>query len=121
MGKQHAPHLLKILEHNYEITTYWEEFFAEIYLAWDYNDKHANQTCCIYMNEYIQKMLLKYGHPRPSEAQLSPHTHCEVIYGAKEQLTHEDDTGPTLDNQGTKRIQSIFDAFLYYAREVDNK
>ena len=73
------------------------------------------------MNGYIQKVLLKYGHPRPSKAQLSPHKHHEVIFGAKEQLTHEDDTSPPLDNQGTKLIQGIVGAFLYYARAVDNQ
>ena len=73
------------------------------------------------MNGYIQKVLLKYGHPRPSKAQLSPHKHREVIYGTKEQLIHEDDRSPPLNNQGTKRIQSIVGALLYYARAVDNK
>ena len=71
------------------------------------------------MNGYIQKVLLKYGHPRPSKAQLSAHKHREVIYGTKYQLTHEDDTRPPLDNQGTKRIQGIVAAFLYYYRAVE--
>ena len=44
-----------------------------------------------------------------------------MIYGAKEQLAHEDDTTPPLDSQGTKRVQGIFSALLYYARAVDNK
>ena len=86
--------------------------FAGIDLAWDYNDKHANQTCRISMNGYNEKMILKYGHPRPRKAQLSPHKHREVIYGANEKLTHEDDTSPPLDNQGTKRIQGIIGALL---------
>ena len=66
-------------------------------------------------------MLLKYGHPRPSKAQLSPHKHREVIYGVKEQLTHEGDTGPPLENQGTKRILGIVGALLCYDRAVGNK
>ena len=66
-------------------------------------------------------MILKYGHPRTTKAQLSPHNHREVVYGAKEQLTHEDDMSLTLDNQGTKRIQGIVGALLYYGRVVDNK
>ena len=94
---------------------------AGIYLAWDYNDQHANRTCRISMNGYIEKVLLKYGHPRPIKSQLSPHKHCELIYCAKEQLTPEDDKSPPLDNQGTKSIQGIVGAFLYYGRELDNK
>ena len=45
LGKQHALHLLNILEYNYEITTDWDrKRFAGIDLAWDYNKKHANRT-----------------------------------------------------------------------------
>ena len=73
------------------------------------------------MNGYIVKVLLKYGHPRPKKPQLSPHKQREVKYGAKEQLAPEDDTTPHLDIQGTKRVQGIVGALLYYARAVDNK
>ena len=44
-----------------------------------------------------------------------------MIYDAKEQLTHEDDTSLPLDNQGTKRIQVIAGALLYYTRAVENR
>ena len=84
MGKEHALHLLKTLEQNYEITTEWKGAkFAGIGLAWDYNVRHANRTCRISMNEYIARVLFKYGHPIPNKLQLSPHKHREVIYGAK--------------------------------------
>ena len=72
------------------------------------------------MKGYIAKFLLEYGHPIPKKPQLSPQKHREVIYGAKEQLTLEDDTTPPLDRQGTKRVQGIVGALLYYARAVDN-
>ena len=88
VGKERALHLFKTLEQNYKITTDWEGTnFSEIDLAWDYNVRPANRTCRISMDGYITKVLLKYGHPRPSKLQLSPHKHREVIYGAKEQLT----------------------------------
>ena len=67
------------------------------------------------MKVYIEKVLLNYGHPIPKKPQLSPHKHREVIYGAKEQLAPEDDTTPPLDSQGTKRVQGIVGALLYYA------
>ena len=44
-----------------------------------------------------------------------------MIYGAKEKLAPEDDTTPPLDSQGTKRVQGIVGALLYYAQAVDNK
>ena len=73
------------------------------------------------MNGYITRVLLKYGHPCLRKTQLSPHKHCEVIYGAKEQLTPKDDTATPLDSQGTKCVQVIVGALLYYALAVDKK
>ena len=120
--KQHALHLLKILDQNYEITADWEGGkFAGIDLAWYYDDQHAKITCHISMNGYMDKLLMKYGHPRPSKAQLSPHKHHEVTYGAKEQLTPEEDKIPPLDKEGTKIIQGIVVSLLYYERGVYNK
>ena len=50
VGKEHALHLLKTLEVDYEITTDWEGTnFAGIDLACDYHDQHANRTCRISM------------------------------------------------------------------------
>ena len=44
-----------------------------------------------------------------------------VTYGPKEQLIPEEDKSPPLNKDGTKRIQGIVGALLYYARAVDNK
>ena len=122
VGKQHALHPLKILEENYEIPADWEGGkFTEIDLAWDYDDQHAKRTCRLSTKGYIEKLLMKYGHPHPSKAHLSPHKHCEVIYGAKEELNLEEDKSLPLDKEGTIRIQGIAGALLYYARAVDNK
>ena len=43
VGKEHALHLLKTLEVEYDITTDWEATkFARIDLAWDYHAQHSN-------------------------------------------------------------------------------
>ena len=73
------------------------------------------------MKGYISKVLFKYGHPISKKTRLSLHKHSEVIYDAKEQLYPEDDTTTLLDSQGTKRVQGIVGALLYYAQDVDNK
>ena len=79
VGKEHALHLLKTLELNYEISTEWYGTkFAGIDLAWDYNARHANWTCRISMEGYIAIVLLKYGNPSPTKPQLSPHGVCAV-------------------------------------------
>ena len=122
VGKEHALYLPKSLEVDYKITTDWEgRPLAGIDLTWGYHALRANRTCCISMKGYIAKVLLKYGHPIPKKTQLSPHKHNEVIYGGKEQLSPEDDTTTPLESQGTKRVQGIVGALLYYAQAVDNK
>ena len=80
-GNQHTLHLLKILEQNYKITADWEGGkFEGIDLAWDYDDQNYKRTFRMSMNGYIDKLLMQYGHPRPSKSQLSPHKHREVTY-----------------------------------------
>ena len=44
-----------------------------------------------------------------------------MTYGAKEQLTPEEDTSPSLDNKGTKGIQGIVGELLCYAIALYNK
>ena len=84
VGKEHALHLLKTLEMDFEITTDWEGAkISDIDLTWNYHARHANRTCHISMKGYIAKVLLKYGHPIPNKPQLSPHKHREISYGAK--------------------------------------
>ena len=73
------------------------------------------------MKGYIDKVLLKYNHPFPKKPQLPSHKHRKISYGNKEKLAPEEDTSPPLDIQGTKRVQGIVGALLYYARAVDNK
>ena len=95
--------------------------FAGIDLYWNYSNKHTECTCRLSMDGYIDKLLIKYNHTRPTNPQLSPHRHREIVYGAKEQLTPADDTSPALDAVVIKRVQAIVVALLYYARAVDNK
>jgi hypothetical protein len=118
VGKRHAEHLLHALQEHYKVTTDWMgSKFAGIDFKWDY----AKQMCRLTMDGYIEELLLKYKHPRPSRKQHSPHAHREIVYGTKEQLMPEKDNSPPLDAQGIKRIQGIVGSLLYYARAVDNK
>ena len=73
------------------------------------------------MDGYINKLLIKYNHKIPTKPQLSPHCHREIVYGAKEKLTQEEDTSPALYAAGIKRVQAIVGALMYYARAGDNK
>ena len=73
------------------------------------------------MYGYLSNLLLKYGHKAPAKPQVSPHRHCKIIYGSKEQLVAEEDTIPKLNNEGIKRVQDTVGALLYYERAVHNR
>ena len=119
VGKEHAEHLLSALRADYTITTDWTgKRYAGIDIEWDYNKR----TCRTTMVDYITDVRARFGHPDPIKPEHSPHTHREIIYGAKEQYAHNDiDTSPPLDAAGIKWCQGVIGALLYYARAVDNK
>ena len=122
VGEQHAQHLLTVLRKDYEMTTDWTgSKFAGVDLEWNYAANHSERTCRLSMDGYIERVLRKHGHPQPKRPQHAPHKHREIIYGAAEQLTPEEDSSPELDEAGKKRIQEIVGALLYYGRAVDNK
>jgi hypothetical protein len=73
------------------------------------------------MLDYIFNVCTRYKQPMPTKRQLSPHKHCEIIFGQTTQLTHIDPYSPPLSTEGVKRVQGIIGALLYYARAVNNK
>jgi len=118
-GRQHAEHLLSALQEHYDVSTDWDATkFAGVDLHWD----HAKRTCRLTMNNYVNDVRLRFGHPDPLKPQHSPHKHRPIIYGASAQLETDDiDTSPRLDAAGIKYVQGIVGCLLYYARAVDNK
>ena len=116
--QRHADHLLTALQLHYTVTTDWTgSKFAGIDLTWDY----VKRTCRLLMPDTIKDICLKYGHTPPTKPQHAPHKHREIVYGAKIQLSPEEDTSAPLDAAGIRRIQGIIGSLLYYARAVDNK
>jgi hypothetical protein len=107
------------LEEHYEVSTDWEvSKFAGIDLKWDYDKR----TCRLTMDGYINEVLIRYGHPKPTKPQHSPHKHRKIVYSANAQLQLvEVDTSPQLDDEGIKWVQGISSSLLYYARAVDSK
>ena len=69
----------------------------------------------------ISEICLKYGHKAPAKPQHAPHKHHEIVYGAKVQLSPEEDISGPLNAVGIKCIQVIIRSLLYYARAIDNK
>ena len=73
------------------------------------------------MPGYIENLLIKFKHPRPSKPCLSPYKCMSISYGAKAQLTPVANASERLDKHRKCRIQEIVDLLLYYAQAVDNK
>ncbi len=73
------------------------------------------------MPDYIENLLIKFKHPRPTKPRCSPYKCLPTVYGAKAHLTPEADTSDLLDDHRKCCIQEINDLVLFYAQAVDNK
>jgi hypothetical protein len=91
--------------------------FAGIDIEWDY----ATLWCHINMPGYIENLLIKFKHPRPTKPRLSLHICLPISYGAKTQLTTNADTSELLNKHSKCRIQEIVGSLLYFAQAFDNK
>ena len=116
VGKEHLDHLITALRDAYEITVDMDgSYMLGMTLNWDYQAGHVD----ISMPNYINKMLQKFFHPKPTRHQTQPHQWIPPLYGAKVQFAHEPAPSPSLSTTETTRIQQIIGTLLYYARAVD--
>jgi hypothetical protein len=88
-----------------------------IAIKWDYPGK----CCQISMPGYIDNLLIKLKHPRPSKQRLSPYACLPISYGAKTQFAPDNAALDLLVDVHKQRIQKIIGSLLYYAQAVDNK
>jgi len=118
VGIEHFNFLLDILKkyHGVQFNMAGDKL-AGIAIKWDY----PNRRCRISMPGYIDNMLIKFKHPRPSKPRLSPHACLPIDYGATTQFAPDNDASALLPDDRKRRIQEIVGSLLYYARAVDNK
>ena len=103
LGDQHAHHLRDVIKKHYELTENWKgNLYAGINLEWNY----SKCTCRLTMEEYIATVLFKYNHPMPKKHQLSPSKAAPIIYGAKTQLTPDEDTTTLLDKKASNESKA---------------
>jgi len=114
-GKANAEYLISELTKHYDVTVDWTGTeFCGLHLDWDYTAR----TVELSMPGYVARALARFAHTdiTPSD---SPHKFDPPQYGAKVQLTTQDNT-PPLDTAAVKRVREIVGVFLYYARAIDN-
>ena len=110
-----ANHFLNALKNHYTISTDMQGInYCGLTLEWNYEKKYVD----ISMPGYVQKNLERYQHPKPLKAQYAPHQWSLPSYGKTSQHVNIDNSN-VLDKKGTKQVQSISGAFLYYGRAVD--
>jgi Reverse transcriptase (RNA-dependent DNA polymerase) len=77
VGKEHAEHLLNVLQLKYTVTTNWKgDAFLGMSLKWNYD----NRTLDISMPGYVERALKRFQHPPPSKPEHAPHAHIEPQY-----------------------------------------
>ena len=115
-GEEHALHLKKTLEEQYEVTTDWAgKQYIGITLNWDYKKRQVHLS----MPNYVQKALKQFQHVLRKRQQ-APYPSIPIQYGAKKQYATQASTAPLLDPKGKKFIQQVCGKFLFLGRAVDS-
>ncbi|KAL7460034.1 hypothetical protein ACHAXS_000500 [Conticribra weissflogii] len=102
VGKHHAQHLANILKENYSSIS--EDWDGALYCG---------------VSRYIEKVLQKFKHERPTKPQNSPFPAAPRKYGKAAQEPLPSDNSPQLSPNGILKIQRIVGSILNYARAVN--
>ena len=81
-GKQHADHLMSILQEHYTISHDWS---GARYLGMDIDWDYARREVHLSMLSYVQDALKRFHQEHPQKPQDQPHPHVKLTYGAKVQ------------------------------------
>ena len=115
VGKEHADHLIKILEENYVVDKDWEgKKYCGISLDFNYKKRQVHLS----MPGYCDEALRRFQHECVKWTD-QPHKHVIPTYGATIQYAKDEDNTEKLGAAATKFIQQVTGTFLYYARAVD--
>ena len=105
------------LEEHYEITMDWEgKKDAGIDIKWDYAPIHKNRKARLSMDDYTEELLIKVGHTKLINAQLSPYKHTPIVYGARNKFTTNTNTSAPFNAKGILRVQNCWCATRLWLR-----
>ena len=93
VGKQHAEHLMAVLQEHYKISSGWKgKKYLGLDIDWDY-DKH---TMHLSMIGYVLEAITRFRHKRPRKPQDQPYPHIKRNCGAKSQYAEASENSPLL-------------------------
>ena len=116
-GQEHAQPPVDTLKKYYRLAEDWKcDLYCGITLDWDYD----NRTLDISLPGYIDKVLQRFEHKTPTTPQHCPFQPTPRKYGRDAQAPLPPDTSERLDLSGTRRVQQVVGALLFYARADDN-
>jgi len=115
-SRDDAEHLIDALHANYECTIDWDgNTYCGMNLDWNYQRGYVDVS----MKTYVHRALEKYKHIPPLRPQHAPHAWLEPTYGRRgPQLPTTATNESALNNEETKKIQSISGTLNYYS-EID--
>ena len=117
VGREHAEHLISVLQENYEIETDWEgSKYIGMTLDWDYAKREVHLS----MPNYVTEALARFKHSIPNAPQNQPHKHTMPTYGAKIQYAKQEIDARKLSKEEKRFVQQVLGTFLFYARAVDS-
>ena len=111
-GKQHAAHLVTILEEHYTISQDWN---GARYLGMDINWEYTNREVHLSMLSYVQDALTCFCHAHLRKLKDQPYSHVKPTYGAKAKYATDVDSSPLPSPSQNKLVQEVTGTFLYYA------
>jgi hypothetical protein len=116
VGKEHAEHLMTVLQEHYQIKADWTGTrYIGIHMAWDYKKGRVH----LYMPGYVQRALKLFQHIK-TKKQNQPFPHTAIKYEAKIQYAKQESTAPPVNPTEKKFIQKVCGKFLFYGRAVDS-
>eukprot|EP00804_Cyclotella_cryptica_P004967 CCRYP_014094-RA/>CCRYP_014094-RA protein AED:0.12 eAED:0.01 QI:0/0/0/1/1/1/2/0/1245 len=116
-GQEHAQHLIDTLKKYYKLAEDWKgDLYCGITLNWDYE----NRTLDISLPGYIKNVLQRFEHKTPAKPQNCPFQPNPHKYGKDAQDPLSPDTSVRPDLTGTRRVQQVVGALLFYAQAVHN-
>ena len=116
VGKEHVEHLLKALKKDYKLVVDWDgDLYCGIKLDWTYEEGYLD----ILMPGYIEKLLQRMKHEKPTKLQHSPYQAPPRIFGTRDQNTVPPDASPKLEDKRKQKVQQVIGSVLYYAHTVD--